>query len=55
LAIAGMDRMIYGAVSVHRLMLIRENLSEDSIGQTIKEHRLEDDPGSRLEPAGLFR
>jgi hypothetical protein len=43
LAIAGMDRMIYGAVSVHRLMLIRENLSEDSIRQAIKEHRQEDD------------
>jgi hypothetical protein len=43
LAIAGMDRMIYGAVSVHRLMLIHENLSEDSIRQAIKEHRQEDD------------
>jgi hypothetical protein len=43
LAIAGMDRMIYGTVSVHRLMLIRENLSEDSIRQAIKEHRQEDD------------
>jgi hypothetical protein len=43
LAIAGMDRMIYGAVSVHRLMLIQENLSEDSIRQAIKEHRQEDD------------
>jgi hypothetical protein len=43
LAIAGMDRMIYGAVSVHRLMLIHENLSEDSIRQAMKEHRQEDD------------
>lgn len=41
LAIAGMDRMIYGSVLLHRLMLVRENLSEDSIRQALKEHRQE--------------
>lgn len=41
LAIAGMDRMIYGSVLLHRLMLISDNLSEDSIKQAIKEHRQE--------------
>lgn len=41
LAIAGMDRMIYGPVLLHRLMLVRENLSEDSIRQAIEEHRQE--------------
>ena len=41
LAIAGMDRMIYGSVLLHRLMLIRDNLPEDSIRQAIKEHRQE--------------
>lgn len=39
LAIAGMDRMIYGSVLLHRLMLISDNLTEDSIKQAIKEHR----------------
>lgn len=43
LAIAGMDRMIYGSVLLHRLMLIRENMSEDSIRQAIKEHRQDND------------
>jgi hypothetical protein len=41
LAIAGMDRMIYGSVLLHRLMLISDNLPEDSIRQAIKEHRQE--------------
>lgn len=41
LAIAGMDRMIYGSVLLHRLMLIRDNLPEDSIRQAIQEHRQE--------------
>jgi hypothetical protein len=41
LAIAGMDRMIYGSVLLHRLMLISDNLPEDSIKQAIKEHRQE--------------
>lgn len=42
LAIAGMDRMIYGTVLLHRLLLVRENLSEDSIRQAIQEHRQDD-------------
>jgi hypothetical protein len=41
LAIAGMDRMIYGSILLHRLMLINDHLSEDSIKQAIKEHRKE--------------
>jgi len=41
LAIAGMDRMIYGSVLLHRLMLISDNLPEDSIKQAIKQHRQE--------------
>ena len=41
LAIAGMERMIYGSVLLHRLMLISEDLSEETIRQAIKVHRQE--------------
>jgi hypothetical protein len=42
LAIAGMERMIYGSILVHRLMLVRDDLSNESIRQAIKEHRQDD-------------
>lgn len=42
LAIAGIDRMVYGSILVHRLMLVRDDLSNESIRQAIKEHRQDD-------------